>query len=328
MDQDSGRGTGRSCAATRARTGPRHRLDVDRPPSGVANPLPRRMAQGHIEPQLRTPGGAGTGTARSPSRSRRTTTARRAAPSRTTPRRHRRGERRRRGESRRPPSSTRAPAAAVARRTAAALTLTASAAPPGRPGQACGAEVGPQVAAGLGQRVAAELLQRRVGQHQRDHRLGHDTRGGHRADVGALVDRLAASPVATSTVRSARGTVEIGFIATRTRTRLAVGHAALDAARAVGEPRDRVAAAIISSCAALPRRRRCGTRRRSRRPSSPGCPSARPPAGRRASGRTARSEPRPDRQAVRDHLDDAAERVAVGLRGVDLGDHRGGDLVA
>jgi hypothetical protein len=42
--------------------GPRHRLDTDRPPSGAANPLPRRSAQGHIEPQLRTPGGAGTGT--------------------------------------------------------------------------------------------------------------------------------------------------------------------------------------------------------------------------------------------------------------------------
>lgn len=42
--------------------GPRHRLDIDRPPSGAANPLPRRSAQGHIEPQLRTPGGAGTGT--------------------------------------------------------------------------------------------------------------------------------------------------------------------------------------------------------------------------------------------------------------------------
>src|SRR3954466_11582194 len=42
--------------------GPRHRLDTDRPPSGAANPLPRRSAQAHIEPQLRTPGGAGTGT--------------------------------------------------------------------------------------------------------------------------------------------------------------------------------------------------------------------------------------------------------------------------
>ena len=62
MDQDSGRGTGRSVPRPENRAGPRHRLDTDRPPSGAANPLPRRSAQGHIEPQLRTPGSAGTGT--------------------------------------------------------------------------------------------------------------------------------------------------------------------------------------------------------------------------------------------------------------------------
>ncbi len=62
MDQDSGRGTGRSVPRRENRAGPRHRLDTDRPPSGAANPLPRRSAQGHIEPQLRMPGGAGTGT--------------------------------------------------------------------------------------------------------------------------------------------------------------------------------------------------------------------------------------------------------------------------
>ncbi len=62
MDQDSGRGTGRSVPRRENRAGPRHRLDTDRPPSAAANPLPRRSAQGHIEPQLRMPGGAGTGT--------------------------------------------------------------------------------------------------------------------------------------------------------------------------------------------------------------------------------------------------------------------------
>jgi hypothetical protein len=62
VDQDSGRGTGAQTPRRENRTGPRHRLDTDRPPSGAANPLPRRSAQGHIEPQLRTPGGAGTGT--------------------------------------------------------------------------------------------------------------------------------------------------------------------------------------------------------------------------------------------------------------------------
>ena len=62
MDQDSGRKAGRSVPRRDNGSGPRHRLDTDRPPSGAANPLPRRSAQGHIEPQLRMPGGAGTGT--------------------------------------------------------------------------------------------------------------------------------------------------------------------------------------------------------------------------------------------------------------------------
>ena len=61
MDQDSGRKAGRSVPRRENGSGPRHRLDA-RPRSGAANPLPRRSAQGHIEPQLRMPGGAGTGT--------------------------------------------------------------------------------------------------------------------------------------------------------------------------------------------------------------------------------------------------------------------------
>ena len=62
MDQDSGRKAGRSVPRRDNGSGPRHWLDTDRPLSGAANPLPRRSAQGHIEPQLRLPGGAGTGT--------------------------------------------------------------------------------------------------------------------------------------------------------------------------------------------------------------------------------------------------------------------------
>ena len=38
------------------------------------------------------------------------------------------------------------------------------------------------------ERVAAELLQRRASQYQRDHRLDDDARRGHRTDVGTLVD--------------------------------------------------------------------------------------------------------------------------------------------
>ena len=64
---------------------------------------------------------------------------------------------------------------------------------------------------------------------------------------------VASSPVAVSMVRSARGTVEIGFIATRTRTGSPLvmppsrPPARLDS-RFTGSP------GIISSCAALPRR--------------------------------------------------------------------------
>ena len=42
----------------------------------------------------------------------------------------------------------------------------------------------------LAQRVAAELLQHRVGQHQRHHRLGDDAQRGHGGDVGALALRV------------------------------------------------------------------------------------------------------------------------------------------
>ena len=69
----------------------------------------------------------------------------------------------------------------------------------------------------LGQRVAAELLQHRVGQHDGDHRLGDDAQRGHRGHVRALalgVGRPAAD--ARSTVGSGDIRVEIGFIATRT----------------------------------------------------------------------------------------------------------------
>ena len=50
-------------------------------------------------------------------------------------------------------------------------------------------EVALAVAAGLLDGVAAELLERGVGQHQRDHRLGDDAGRGHGADVAALVVR-------------------------------------------------------------------------------------------------------------------------------------------
>ena len=59
MDEDSGRGSQRSMPKRDGHA--RHQVD-DKSPSGVPNPLPRRSAQGHLEPQLRHPGGSGTGT--------------------------------------------------------------------------------------------------------------------------------------------------------------------------------------------------------------------------------------------------------------------------
>ncbi len=45
------------------------------------------------------------------------------------------------------------------------------------------------VAHELLERVAAELAQRLGREHERDHRLGDDTGGGDRGDVGALLER-------------------------------------------------------------------------------------------------------------------------------------------
>src|SRR4051794_12703059 len=74
--------------------------------------------------------------------------------------------------------------------TSTRAAVTASS--PGRQRQAAGGdavEEGAPVPAGLGDRVATELLDGRVGQHERGHGLGHDAGGGHGADVGTLVVR-------------------------------------------------------------------------------------------------------------------------------------------
>ncbi|MFN8167184.1 MAG: hypothetical protein U0S36_00205 [Candidatus Nanopelagicales bacterium] len=74
----------------------------------------------------------------------------------------------------------------------------------------------------------------------------------------------AGSPVATSTVRSARGTVEIGFMAARTRSTSPV-----DMPPSVPplRPEARTTPSRrISSCAFDPRRLRRRSRRRPRRP--------------------------------------------------------------
>ena len=69
------------------------------------------------------------------------------------------------------------------------------------------------VAGRLPHGVAAELLQARLGQHQRDHGLGHHAGRRDCAYIGALVDRRGRLVRGESTVSSERGTVQIGFMA-------------------------------------------------------------------------------------------------------------------
>ena len=112
---------------------------------------------------------------------------------------------------------------------------------PGRPAgrsplqRGHGLEVGLEVAGHLRDRVAAELLEERVGEHERDHRLGDRGRGRDRADVGALVVRLCGLAGGDIEVARARGTVEIGFMAARTRITSPLD-APTSVHRAVGAP--------------------------------------------------------------------------------------------
>ena len=135
----------------------------------------------------------------------------------------------------------------------------------------------------------------------------------------------AASPVATSTVRSACGTVAIGFIAGAHAQQRSRAHAALGAAGAVAERRVMPSSPITSSsCAAEPRRAVVA------KPSPTSTPLiAWMPMSARGELRVeapvpvhVRAEAR--RKPVREHLDDAAEGVALLVGGVDLGDHRSG----
>ena len=174
-------------------------------------------------------------------------------------------------------------------------------------------EVGLDVAAGLANAVAAELLEHGVGEHQRDHRLGDDAGRGNGAHVRALVVGPAASPVATSTVRSARGTVAIGFIAARTRsTSPVVIPPSVPPARPGGaaQPgpdrrddlvvglRSRAGRGQLEAVAHLDALDRLDAHQR---PGQPAVEAPVPVHVRAEAGR----------QAVHDHLDDAAEGVAV-----------------
>jgi hypothetical protein len=61
VGQDSGRGNGRSTPQRDARDRPRRPLE-DTPSTSGGSPLPRRSAQRHIEPRLRSPENADMGT--------------------------------------------------------------------------------------------------------------------------------------------------------------------------------------------------------------------------------------------------------------------------
>ena len=127
-----------------------------------------------------------------------------------------------------------------------------------------------------------------------------------------------------STVCSARGTVEIGFIAARTRSTSPVRHAAFGAARAPGDPADGpvgVAHDLV-----------VGLRTRGVAASSNPSPTSTPliawmPIS--AAGQPGVEAAVPvhvaaqaRRQAVAEHLDHPAQGVAVLAGRVDLGDHR------
>src|SRR5215472_2546689 len=110
---------------------------------------------------------------------------------------------------------------------------------------------------------------------------------------------LAGSPVRTSTVASARGTVEIGFIAARSRMGSPVlMPPSIPPARCRPE-----AVADLDSLDGLDAHQRAGQ------------PAIQAPVPMDVAAKAGR-------QPVRDDLDDAAERVAVAVRRIDLGLHR------
>ena len=132
----------------------------------------------------------------------------------------------------------------------------------------------------------------------------------------------ASSPVAMSTVASARGTVEIGFMAARTRNGLPVGHAALQPACTVGRTHHAVGAGVdlvMRDTAAAAG----GFEAVTDLDALDGL-NAHHGAGELAVEPIvpAGEGTQPDRQSVGDHFHDAAECVAVLLRRLDLGDHR------
>ena len=132
----------------------------------------------------------------------------------------------------------------------------------------------------------------------------------------------ASSPVAMSTVASARGTVEIGFIAARTRSGWPL---VMPPSRPPARLVERITPSgpgYISSWATLPRRRAVSKPSPISTPLIAWMPITAPASWLSSRLSPLVNEPSPTGSPCGDHLDDAAEGVAVLLGRLDLGDHR------
>ena len=175
-------------------------------------------------------------------------------------------------------------------------------------------------------RVPAELLGHSVGQHQSDHRLGDHPGRGHRGRVAALVDRLGRlAGLHVDGVEGARHRGD-GLHRGADPEHLAVAHAALDAARAVGPPAHAIRARLdlvmgLRAAAA------CGGEAVADLDALHGLdahdgggqPGVEPPV-------PVREAAQAGRQVIGQDLDHPAEGVAVRAGRVDLLHHRGARL--
>ena len=137
----------------------------------------------------------------------------------------------------------------------------------------------------------------------------------------------AGSSEATSTVSSARGTVEIGFIAARTRSSPPTDiPPSVPPARPVRRRMTPSGPRSISSWATEPRRAAVRKPSPTSTPLIAWMPISAPGELRVEPAVPVHVRAQARRQAGDDHLDHPAEGVAVLVRGLDLGDHRGRPL--
>ncbi len=180
------------------------------------------------------------------------------------------------------------------------------------------------VAHQLHHRVAAELAQHLVGQHQRHHRLGHHSHGGHGGHVGPLAERHGLG-LGHRVDRRQRRTVQggQGLHGHVGHQQLARAHPALHAPGAGG-------VAAVGPLVGIPANGVVGL-------APPSSGHAEAVAQLDALDRLDAHErlrqqgvelaipvdvaAQPDGQAVAQHLDHAAQRIALGSGGLDLGHH-------